>query len=223
MPVPSEATPPPRPAGRYQRTSTGLEFDRVAFFSDAVFAIAMTLLVVGIGIPAVRDSQLGDALRDKESEIISFFIGFVVIGAYWRSHHRFWARLNAVTQAMIIVNLFYLAAIAFTPFPTALAGKYTEEPVSIVLYAITLAIASGLQAVMLWLANRDDLLFDHLPPKVLRYGLIASLVPVAVFLGSIPLALMSTTYALWSWLLIIPLEFLVDRWLEPDGADELLP
>jgi uncharacterized membrane protein len=222
MPDPPAETPPPA-STRYQRTSTGLEFDRVAFFSDAVFAIAMTLLVVGIGIPTVRDSQLGDALRDKESEIISFFISFVVIGAYWRSHHRFWARLNGVSSSLIIVNLFYLAAIAFTPFPTALAGKYTEEPVSIVIYAITLATASGLQAVMLWLANRDDLLFERLPPKVLRYGLAASLVPVVVFLGSIPLAFVSTTYALGSWLLIIPLELLVDRWLEPDGADELLP
>jgi uncharacterized membrane protein len=222
MPDPPEE-PPPGGGPRYLRTSSGLEFDRVAFFSDAVFAIAMTLLVVGIGIPTVRDSQLGDALRDKESEIVSFFIGFVVIGAYWRSHHRFWSRLEAVNSRLIVANFFYLAAIAFTPFPTALAGKYTEEPVSIVIYAITLATASGLQSVMLWLANRDDLLFERLPPKVLRYGLIASVVPVVVFLGSIPLAFVSTTYALWSWLLIIPLEFLVDRWLEPDGADELLP
>ncbi len=76
---------------------------------------------------------------------------------------------------------------------------------------------------MLWLANRDDLLMEHLPPKVLRYALTASLVPVVVFLGSIPLAFVSTKAALYSWLLIIVLEFLVDRWLEPDGADELLP
>src|SRR5690242_11701602 len=66
------------PAKRYRRHSDELEFDRVAFFSDAVFAIAMTLLVVGIGIPEVRESELGDALRGKEAEIISFFISFFV-------------------------------------------------------------------------------------------------------------------------------------------------
>ena len=59
---------------RYERKESSLEFDRVAFFSDVVFAIAMTLLVVGIGIPEVRDSDLGDALRGKEAEIVSFFI-----------------------------------------------------------------------------------------------------------------------------------------------------
>ena len=67
------------PSRRYRRRSEELEFDRVAFFSDAVFAIAMTLLVVGIGIPEVRDSELGDALRGKEAEIVSFFISFFVI------------------------------------------------------------------------------------------------------------------------------------------------
>jgi len=50
---------------RFERKESSLEFDRVAFFSDAVFAIAMTLLVVGIGIPEVRESELGDALRSR--------------------------------------------------------------------------------------------------------------------------------------------------------------
>jgi hypothetical protein len=91
--------------------------------------------------------------------------------------------------------------------------------VSIVIYAITLAVASGLQTVSMRLANRDDLLWRPLPPRVLRYNTIASLVPVAVFIGSIPIALHDTVWALYSWLLIIPLEFLVDRWLKPDDAD----
>lgn len=215
MTDPAEEHGPDAPV-RYERTSSGLEFDRVAFFSDAVFAIAMTLLVVGIGIPAVSDAGLADALREKQSEITSFFISFVVIGAYWRSHHRFWAGLRAVDNTLIVVNLFYLAAIAFTPFPTALAGKYTDEPVSIVIYAITLAVASGLQTISLWLADRHDLLREPLSRLALRYLLVASIVPVVVFLASIPIALHDTVWALYSWLLIIPLEWLVDRGLRPD-------
>lgn len=217
MTDPAEELGPDAPV-RYERTSSGLEFDRVAFFSDAVFAIAMTLLVVGIGIPAVSDAGLADALREKQSEISSFFISFVVIGAYWRSHHRFWAGLRAVDNPLIVVNLFYLAAIAFTPFPTALAGKYTDEPISIVIYAITLAVASGLQTVSLWLADRRDLLREPLSRASLRYLLVASIVPVVVFLASIPIALHDTVWALYSWLLIIPLEWLVDRRLKPDGG-----
>src|SRR5262245_2740094 len=86
---------------RYVRESPGLEFDRVAFFSDAVFAIAMTLLVVGIGIPSVAQGELGDALREKQSEITSFFVSFVVLGNYWLAHHRFFHRLASVSSVLM--------------------------------------------------------------------------------------------------------------------------
>ena len=144
--------------GRYQRSSTSLEFDRVTFFSDAVFAIAMTLLVVGIGIPHVTDAHLDQALRDKRPEIISFFISFVVIGSYWLSHHQFVARLRAVDVRFMQLNLLYLAAIAFVPFPTALVGVYETHLVSVVIYAITLGAASCLETLLFWHAHNAKLL-----------------------------------------------------------------
>ena len=205
---------------RYERKESSLEFDRVAFFSDAVFAIAMTLLVVGIGIPEVPDTELGDALRGKEAEIISFFISFFVIGFYWLGHHQFFSRLKSVNPRLMKLNLAYLATIAFVPFPTALAGKYTDDPVSIVIYAITLSLASGLEALMQYVANRDGLFRRTLPPPVLRFAMVASLIPVIVFLASIPIALHSTTTALFSWVLISPLEFFAHKKLKPEGADE---
>jgi uncharacterized membrane protein len=207
---------------RYERKESSLEFDRVAFFSDAVFAIAMTLLVVGIGIPEVRDSQLGNALRGKEPEIISFFISFFVIGFYWLGHHQFFGRLQSLNARLMKINLVYLAAIAFVPFPTALAGKYTDDPISIVIYAITLSIASGLEGLMLYVANRDGLFRRTLPPPVLRFAVVTAVIPVVVFLASIPVALHSTTTALFSWILISPLELVATKVLKPEGADEYL-
>ena len=114
------------------------------------------------------------------------------------------------------------SASAAMPFPTALAGKYTEEPVSIVMYAITLSVASGLEAVLFVVAHREGLFRNAMPRPVVRYTVFATVIPVAVFLGSIPLAFISTTYALYSWLLIFPLEYLLDAALKPRDADELL-
>lgn len=206
----------------YKRNSSGLEFDRVGFFSDAVFAIGMTLLVVGIGLPTVPPSQLGDALREQRPEIVSFFVSFVVIGNYWLGHHRFYARLGEITTPLMTVNLVYLAAIAFMPFPTALVGRYTDEPVSVVMYAVTLGIASALEAVMLVMAHRGQLFTRALPRPVLRYAVGTALVPLLPFFISIPIAFVNTTWALLSWLLIFPLEVLWDRMFKPDGASEFL-
>ena len=207
---------------RYVRHSPGLEFDRVAFFSDAVFAIAMTLLVVGVGIPHVADSGLSKALSSKRPEITAFFISFVVIGNYWLSHHRFVAHLSAASPRLMLWNLVYLAVIAFTPYPTALTGIYEDQPISVVMFAVTLGIASGLEAVMFYVAHADKLFTTELPLNVVRWSILAAMIPVAVFFLSIPIAFFDTGLALLSWILIFPLEFALDRRLKPDEADELL-
>jgi TMEM175 potassium channel family protein len=217
-----EAHDPPQPGPRrYRRSSTSLEFDRVIFFSDAVFAIAMTILVVGIGIPHVADGHLDQALRDKRQEIFSFFISFVVIGFYWLSHHQFVSHLRAVDVRFMQWNLLYLATIAFVPFPTALVGVYDTHPVSVVLYAVTLGVASFLEAVLFWHAHHADLLDLELAPDAFRFNILASLAPVVVFAVSIPIAYASTKWALLSWLLIFPLEVLVNHSFKPDDAPEL--
>jgi uncharacterized membrane protein len=212
-----DTTPLSAPNPRYRRRSEELEFDRVAFFSDAVFAIAMTLLVVGIGIPHVRDSKIAGALHDKDNEIFSFFLSFIVVGFYWFAHHRFFSHLRAVDVRFMKLNLVYLAAIAFMPFPTALVGSYGDvESVVIVLYAVTLSFASLMEAAMFWYAQKAELLRKRLPERSFRTAMIASVAPAVVFLISIPIALADPGLGLTSWLLIIPAEFLIGKYLRPD-------
>jgi uncharacterized membrane protein len=207
----------------YLRSGTGLEFERFAFFSDAVFAIALTLLVVGIAVPTVRDagdsSEMWDTLLDLKHEFISFFVGFAVIGRYWLAHHRFVAVLAAVDARLMMVNLVYLAFIAFLPFPTALVGRYEENLVAFAFYALTLAVISFLETLFFVVASRRRLLPFTVPREVARFGLFASTLPVAVFVLSIPLAVVTnSTVALLSWILIWPLEALIDRF-KPVGGD----
>ncbi len=200
-----------QPARRYERSGTGLEFDRVAFFSDAVYAIAMTLLVVGIGFPHVRDSQLGSKLASLDSEIISFFIGFVILGSYWISHHALTARLKAVDTTFLAINLLYLAVVAFLPFPTAVIGSNGSVPLAIVVFACSLAAVSILEVVLHVCAHRRDLLTDRPSDAEYRHDIVAGLIPGLVFLLSLPLAFVATNFALVSWVLIVPAERIVDR------------
>jgi uncharacterized membrane protein len=205
--------------GRFPRGS--LEFDRAAFFTDAVFAIALTILVVGIAVPRVSAARLPHELGGLESQIISFFVGFAVIGYYWLAHHRFFKHLDAIDQGFLVANLTYLASIAFVPFPTALVGEHSGAPIAVVIFAITISAASLLEAMLLVRAYRSKLFRIEVSSRVFRFALLASLIPVAVFLVSIPIAYADTTLAMLSWLLVLVVERVIVRWRPPESAAQL--
>jgi uncharacterized membrane protein len=207
----------------YNRDSA--EFARVLAFTDGLFAIAMTLLIVAVAVPHISDEgsvhQLADSLNDLLPAFTSFFISFAVIGRYWLAHHQFVSLLGSMSRSFIALNLVYLAFIAFLPFPTALLGEYFSNPLSIVLYAISVGIVSGMEVVLFRSAYRNDLLRRQPTPEVYRFGVVASLSPVFFFAVSIPIAFASTTVAVLTWFLTIPL----GAWLErraPDGVESLL-
>lgn len=200
----------PEAPGRYGRESRGLEFDRVSFFTDAVYAIAMTLLVVDLHVAAAPEG-LGAALRAEWKGIFGFFLGFLIIGRFWIAHHQFFASLRSVDGAMIRVNLVYLALVAFCPFPVGLISAYEGAPAAFFLFAATVGGISLLEAVLLLMAARGRHLARPLSPAALRYTLVAALSPVASILLSLPLVAIDTTVALLSWFLMIPIGRVLDR------------
>jgi uncharacterized membrane protein len=209
--------------GRYERDS--VEFGRVLAFSDGVFAIAATLLVVTIAVPALASAgdagELLGALREMDATFVSFAVGFAVIGRYWFAHHQFFGLLQRLDARLVGHNLVYLAFIAFLPFPTALLGTYFENPISIAAFAVIVAAVSGLEVLLLRTAHHDRLLRRPLPDDVYRWALVGSASPVALFALSIPVAFLSTALAVAVWFAAVPLGLLLDR-SKPAGADELL-
>ena len=199
---------------RYDRG--GEEFSRVLAFSDGMFAIAMTLLVVGITVPVLKE---GDSVGDLTGSFVSFVISFLVIGRYWVAHHDFFARLKAVDAGLIWINTIYLMFVAFAPFPTALLGNYFENPLAIAIYAVAVAAVSGMEVVLFRHAHHHGLMTRKLPDDVYRWGVYMSMTPVVIFIGSIPLAFIHTWIAAASWYLVVPFFALIQRW-KPANVDE---
>jgi uncharacterized membrane protein len=199
------------------------EFSRVLSFSDGLFAIAMTLLVVGISVPVISDADsvgdLADALNDRSEEFVSFFISFAVIGRYLVAHHQMFSLLKAFDRGMMNLNLLYLALIAFVPFPTALLGEYFDNPLAVAVYAATVAIVSGLEVLLLRHARRAGLLAKEMPNDVYRWGTTLSTIPVALFALSIPVAFIGSGWAVGVWLLNAPVGIYASRHA-PEGVDE---
>jgi len=112
--------------------------ERLIFFSDAVFAIAITLLVIEIQVPhlprGAPDIQHVAALANLLPSFVGFFISFWVIGAFWTGHHRAFSLARHYAPGLIVPNLAMLCAVAFMPFATAYMSENFGEKVPHALY-----------------------------------------------------------------------------------------
>jgi uncharacterized membrane protein len=194
--------PPPRRT----RGGSGLAFDydRTVALSDGVFAIALTLLV--LTIPEVESGDdLWGQLEDNLPAFGAYALSFVVLAALWRAHHVFLREVTRIDGRLTSLNLLYLGIIAIIPYPTGLVAEHGDESASVVVYAAALAAVTVVSALMSIHTQRAGLA----PPRALPLGW--KLVTPAVFLLSIPIALVEPAAALWSWLVLIPIGMIEGR------------
>lgn len=195
-----------RHAGNSRRRASEMELNRVVAFTDAVVAIAITLLVLDLNVPAgLGQAALGDALTGLGPELFSYLLSFLVIGRFWITHHRVFRHVRYVDDRLLAYNGLFLLSIAFLPFPTGVLGEYMHHPAALVLYAASVGLA-GLLLALLWvhIAYTGHLVDDGLDPRLRRYLLLRFLSIPAVFVTSMPLALagqLRLTAAMW---LVLP-------------------
>ncbi len=182
-----------------RREGNEIEFARIVAFSDGVFAIAITLLVLAINVPDhLHDESLADALWGQRQDLLAYALSFAVIGRFWIVHHRFFGEVTAFNGRLLALNIFYLAWIALIPFSSEVLGDHGGETAGIVLYAANL---SGVVLTGTWMAasarasglTSTDTASHHEQ----RYR---SLYIAAVFLASIPVALVAPGIAPFMWL-----------------------
>jgi len=205
----------------FDREEREIEFGRALAFSDGVFGVAITLLITTIDVPHVTgpdlESKLVDALRALDDSVLSYFISFAVIGLMWMHHHRLFSRIRRLDTAALWLNLLSLAFIVLMPFTTELMGDYGDEPISIALYALNIALAVVSYTLLWWYCAARDMLGEHLTQAQIRYELVTRLFVAVGFLVSIPIAYASPRLAQWSWLVFGVSQGMISGWLERTG------
>jgi uncharacterized membrane protein len=191
------------------RTELGLE--RIVFFSDAVMAIAITLLALEIRLPdeAIAPSDLTASLLALTPRYLSFFISFFVIGLFWMSHHRMFEYIHTYNRGLIWINLVFLFLVAFIPLPTAVLGRFPAQLVSVVFYAAVVVCLSLARMWFWWYVYyRAHLIRPDTDPRAGRFELTRSLWAGGVFGISILIAFWNPAWAMNFWLLLLPIAIL---------------
>jgi uncharacterized membrane protein len=118
---------------------------RTEAFSDGVFAIAATLLVLELKVPHVEPGGLSSALLERWPSYATYVVSFLTIGIIWVNHHAVMERISAVNRPLLFINLLFLMAVAAIPFPTALLADYLREGHD---EGLAAAVYGGTMAVM---------------------------------------------------------------------------
>ncbi len=187
-----------------QTPTTQLALDRIIFFSDAVFAIAITLLALELRVPEMPINQVATQmpreLAAMTPKFISFILSFLIIGSYWAAHHRDFQYIKRYDQRLIWINLLLLMFVAFLPFPTAMLGNYPAQQFTVTLYAACLALMGFVRAWLWWYASKNYRLIDREldPRRIARLNRRGLIVPL-IFLLSIVVAMSNPLVAMWSW------------------------
>ena len=208
---------PLRRTATLHRSEAETEFARVVAFSDGVFAIAITLLVLALEVPAGVD-DLGHELVKLDNDLFAYALSFAVVGRFWLSHHRFYGAVERFDGTLMGLNIFYLAWVCLIPFSSELLGEYSGNADAVIAYAANMAGVSATFVLQIYYAYRAGLIKEEARALERRYAGPANFFFVFVFIASIPVALVSVTAAQIMWLAIFLTGRRAGDWLAGRGG-----
>ena len=182
------------------RPEAGLSPTRLAFFTDAIFAIAMTLLAVELERPDDKQRESGRALWnflvEQRGSYLAFALAFVLLWSVWRRHHQLMDRIGRLSKAFAFWHAPFLLLVAFLPFPTAVIGASITNPMAQTLFAITMAAMVFCEAIIKEISVAADLITDD--PAIIRRHAAASWAVGLWFVASAALAwLLPYAFIMW--------------------------
>jgi uncharacterized membrane protein len=180
--------------------------ERLVFFTDAVVAIALTLLVLPLTelVPELiaEHKPALEAVTDNWPKIFSFLLSFVVIGRFWSVHHTIFEHVRSYSTALLRANFCWLLTIAVLPFPTELIGAYQTERFTAVFYLGTLLASSVASTALVVIVRRDPQVHgDAEPVSDAAFG--NYVVSTAVFALAVVVALIKPGFGYYVLLLLL--------------------
>ena len=193
---------------RRSQAVAGLTTGRITAFSDGVFSIAITLLVLNLHVPTVPGKLL-DQLRTQWPSLLSYLLSFVIVGIYWVAHHNMFHYIKRSDRPFLWINILLLMCVAFIPFPAGLLGQYSGQRISLITYASSLILTNLMLSLLWWYATSNHRLVDQdIDPHFVRTVNRRNMTSPVVYLVSIGLSFLSPLASLIVFFLF-PLYYII--------------
>jgi len=164
--------------------------DRVLTFTDGVFAIVITILVLDLKVPDLASGQsLGDSLEEMRPTFVSFVISFLIVGMYWAWHRGTFAQVRYIDTSILWINLLYLLTVSLIPFAASMLGEYPDEASALHLYGAVLVAVTLVRILLYWYVGRHPgLLWQDSSEKAQRLGIVTAAAPLVVYIVAMVVA-----------------------------------
>jgi uncharacterized membrane protein len=184
-----------------------VETTRLETFSDGVFAIAITLLVLLFDVPQVSGGQsLGHVLTRQWPSYASYVVSFITIGIIWVNHHTLFRHIVRVDRVFLFINVLFLMCVAFLPYPTAVIAKYVrsdDATAAAVMYGLALTATAICFNVLWQYAARGNRLLAEDADRREVAGITRSYWPGAfLYAGATGIAFASATVSVALYVLL---------------------
>jgi uncharacterized membrane protein len=194
--------------------------ERLTFFSDAVVAIAITLLAIDLPVPEGDTvDELLSALRANSYEYLAFLISFWVISNHWTVHHRIFGWVRRVDGPVIRLDIFWLLLVVLNPFLTRVLTEGESNILRFGMYAVAQALMMLTMAAMVAYIGRRGAFAADVPARLTNHGYARSLLGAVAFLVSVPAYLLIGQWAFAIWGIVPWLGGRVSRHNHPAAAD----
>jgi uncharacterized membrane protein len=147
-----------------------IAFERIIFFSDAIVAIAITLLALNLKLEKVPHAHLmfSDLIAPWKN-YVAFVLSFISIASFWKIHHDLFMQINKINEKLFLLNIIWLFLIIVLPFSTTLVSTYFGDSPAILLYTLNLFLISFVQnTIWQYASKKDDFINTETLPEQFR-------------------------------------------------------
>ncbi|HEY2058658.1 MAG TPA: TMEM175 family protein [Amycolatopsis sp.] len=194
--------------------------ERLVFFTDAVAAIALTLLVLPLSelVPelSAEHAEAIQVFTDNQWKIYTFLLSFAVIARLWYAHHQIFEHVQAYNTALVYLNFGWIFTVALLPFPTQIVGGFQTSRFAVLFYIGTILVNSLCYTAMVLVIRRSPEVRGDAPP-VDDQGLINSVLTSSAFLVSFIVGAIWPHLGYWALLLVAAAQWIA-RWIKPRSA-----
>jgi uncharacterized membrane protein len=190
-----------------------MDTKRLETLVDGIFAIAMTLLVLGLAVPTIQppltNASVENAIFNLIPNFISLVVSFVLLAVFWKIHHRIFKQINKMNGTLLWINVIWLLFIVLVPFSATLTGDYGQFTIANLIFNINMLGIAMLLYLNWHYADHKNFIHEKISDEEITFTKIVNFIFILVAISAIGLSYVIPQYSQVVYILIFPVEIFV--------------